>query len=181
MNFSIPKEVQKRLLFIARKTIEDRINGKESVFENDMPELKQQAAVFVTLTQHGMLRGCIGNITPQSDLLDAVVTMARQAAFSDPRFPPLTEKDLPEVRIEISVLSPMQKVRSHNDIEKDVHGVMIKKDFRSGLFLPQVWEHFSSKEDFMNELCTQKASLPRDAWKQDNIDIFVFTVFKFEE
>jgi AmmeMemoRadiSam system protein A len=107
--------------------------------------------------------------------------MALSAAFNDSRFYPLTAQELSGVKIEISVLSPMAKAASADDIAQGRHGVLIKKGGRSGLFLPQVWKHFESKEDFLNELCLQKAGLPQNCWKDGSAGLFIFTVFSFEE
>lgn len=182
-DFSISEPSQKELLLLARKAIKEYLTSKEVIdFSIDKnSELLQLAAVFVTLTQNEDLRGCIGTIEPQYPLCEAVIRMALSAAFDDSRFSPLTLKELPVTKIEISVLSPMQKISSTNEIIQDKHGVLIQKGNRSGLFLPQVWEHFDNKEDFMNELCLQKAGLPETSWKDGAAEIFIFTVFSFEE
>jgi AmmeMemoRadiSam system protein A len=130
-----------------------------------------------------MLRGCLGTTMPQTILKNAVVQMAIAAAFEDPRFPEVTIEEMDEIKIEISILSPMTKIDSHREIIEKKHGVVIKKGFRTGLFLPQVWEHFLTKEDFLNELCTQKAGIPADSWKNPDseTELFVFEVFSFSE
>ncbi|MCL2143936.1 MAG: AmmeMemoRadiSam system protein A [Endomicrobia bacterium] len=183
IDFSISKPSQKELLSLAGKAIEEYLKSREvidfSVEGND--ELLQLAAVFVTLTRHGSLRGCVGTIEPEYPLCEAVIRMALAAAFNDSRFYPLILEELPETKIEISVLSPMNKIRAHDEIIQGKHGVLIQKNGRSGLFLPQVWEHFGSKEDFMDELCLQKAGLPRNCWKDGSAELFIFTVFSFEE
>lgn len=180
--FSVSETHQKELLGIARQAIECHLkNGKEMVFETKAEEMKTPAAVFVTLTQKGQLRGCIGTLEPRSPLFKAVAEYAIAAAVSDGRFSPLTLKELPATHIEISVLSPMERVKSAEDIKQNIHGVVVRRGFNSGLFLPQVWEHFSTKADFLDELCRQKAHLPADAWKDSKTELLVFTVFAFEE
>ncbi|MCK9476660.1 MAG: AmmeMemoRadiSam system protein A [Candidatus Muirbacterium halophilum] len=182
--FSIPIEIQKFCLKIARDSIQSFLIKKEHPKVTlETEELHKERAVFVTLTKNGNLRGCIGTTMPQTILKKAVVQMSIAAAFEDPRFPQVTEEELKQIKIEISILSPMQKIDSHEQIIPNKHGVLIKKGFNSGLFLPQVWEHFNSKEDFMNELCTQKAGIHADSWKNPNekAELFVFEVFNFSE
>jgi uncharacterized protein, PH0010 family len=183
VEFTISKQSQKELLSLARKAIAQYLKSYESAdfSVDDNSELTQPAAVFVTLTKHGQLRGCVGTTEAQYPLCEAVIRMALSAALNDTRFPRLTLKELPEIKIEISALSPMRKVKDACEIIQNKHGVLIQKEAESGLFLPQVWEHFDNKEDFLNELCSQKAGLPRESWKEPSTDIFVFTVFSFEE
>lgn len=180
--FSVSEKNQKELLSIARQAIEHYLkNGKEKRFESKDAEMMAPGAVFVTLTQKGQLRGCIGTLEPRSALFQAVADYAVAAAVNDGRFNPLTLQELPVTHIEISVLSPMERVKSAADIKQNVHGVVVKQGFRSGLFLPQVWEHFSKKEDFLDELCRQKAHLPANAWQDPKTELLIFTVSAFEE
>ncbi|MDR1195230.1 MAG: AmmeMemoRadiSam system protein A [Endomicrobium sp.] len=182
-DFSISENSQKELLLLSRKAIEEYLKNSEiidfSIDGND--ELLRLAAVFVTLTQNGDLRGCIGTIEPQYPLCEAVIRMSLSAALNDSRFFPLTLKELPETKIEISALSPMTKIKTADEIIQNKHGVLIQKGNRNGLFLPQVWEHFNNKEDFMNELCSQKAAIAQNSWKDASAEIFIFTVFSFKE
>jgi len=180
--FSVTENNQKELLSIARQSIEYYLkNGKEQTFKTSDPELTAPAAVFVTLTQKGQLRGCIGTTAPREPLFEAVSQLAVAAAVNDNRFQPLTIEELGRTHIEISVLSPMTRVKSADEIKPGIHGVVVRSGFNSGLFLPQVWEHFSNKEDFMNELCWQKAHLKPEAWKDPKTELQIFTVFAFEE
>jgi AmmeMemoRadiSam system protein A len=137
--------------------------------------------VFVTLTQQGQLRGCIGTTEPQGALYQAVNQFAVEAAIHDPRFPPLRPEELDQTHIEISVLSPMTRVKSADAITPKVHGVVVQRGWNRGLFLPQVWEHFERKEDFLDELCAQKAHLDRRAWQEPSTELYIFTVVAFEE
>jgi hypothetical protein len=184
--FSIQPENQKILLQIARKSIAAFIKEKKMprVSAREDSELQGLAAVFVTLTKdNGNLRGCIGTTEARYPLIDAVNQLAVSAAFQDPRFSPVAESELPDIHIEISVLSPLKQIQSSDEITPGVHGVVVERNGNAGLFLPQVWEHFpNDKEAFMGELCSQKAGLPRDSWKKDKtIKIYTFTVFAFEE
>jgi AmmeMemoRadiSam system protein A len=135
----------------------------------------------VTLTEHKELRGCIGHTVAREPLYTAVIQMAIAAATEDPRFSQLTLNELKDVHIEISVLSPFQRIKSADEIKENVHGVIVKRGMRSGLFLPQVWEQLPTKEEFMGELCSQKAGLDPQAWKDPSTELYIFTVFAFEE
>lgn len=180
-SFSVSAENQAELLRTARQAIEYYLAaGKRKVF-TAAAELKIPAAVFVTLTTNGILRGCIGTTEPRMPLIEAVGYFAVAAAVEDRRFPRVTPEELGGIHIEISVLSPMTKVKSADEIKPKVHGVVVRRGWNSGLFLPQVWEHFTRKEDFLDELCSQKAGLEPGAWKNPETDLRVFTVFAFEE
>ncbi|OGS19985.1 MAG: hypothetical protein A2252_01690 [Elusimicrobia bacterium RIFOXYA2_FULL_39_19] len=180
--FKVTEINQEILLALARNTIKEYVRSKIIIpFETEDKELTTPRAVFVTLNRNKQLRGCIGTTIAQMPLYQAVQQMAIAAATEDYRFMKVTEKEIPDIKIEISVLSPLTKIKSHTEIKENVHGVIARKGSRSGLFLPQVWEHFSNKEGFMNELCSQKAGLPENAWKDTETELYTFTVFAFEE
>jgi len=181
--FKISEKKRKFLLELARKSITEHLFGRTlTIPTTDDPELKHPSAVFVTLTtSDGHLRGCIGTTEAVAPIGEAVAQMARAAAFRDHRFGPLSSEELGNVRIEISALSPLRRVTSAAEIEPGAHGVSVVRGNRSGLFLPQVWEHFDRKEDFLGELCSQKAGLSADAWKDPSTELYVFTVEKFGE
>ncbi len=143
------------------------------------PRLNLPGAAFVTLTKAGALRGCVGTVVPAMTLMDAVRYGAFAAAFRDGRFRPLRKEELPGVRIEVSVLSPLKPVKA-SEVKKG-EGVFLAADGKSGLFLPQVWEQIPEKDAFMGELCEQKAGLPRDCWKRPGAKIYSFGVDAFEE
>lgn len=177
-------EEKKILLKMARHSIEETLNKKDtklnqSLYDNTKFNLPK--AVFVTLTKNGNLRGCMGTTQPQMSLADAVKYYAKLSAFGDPRFMPLKKEELNETKIEISILSPLKKVNHYKEIIEKKNGVVISSKNGSGLFLPQVWEFFKTKEEFLSELCSQKAGLPSDCWKSNDIDIYVFDVEKFSE
>jgi AmmeMemoRadiSam system protein B/AmmeMemoRadiSam system protein A len=171
------------LLAQARQSIADALAGKS--FEPpplaDDPVMNLPAAVFVTLTERGALRGCIGTTEPRSALLEAVRYFARAAAFEDRRFRPVAKDELGKLHIEISILSPMEPVPSAEVIVPGKHGVVVRKDYRSGLFLPTVWEQLPDKTEFLSEVCSQKAGLPPDCWKDPSVKLSVFTTEVFEE
>ena len=169
------------LLKEARSTIEQALAGKEppSGLEPD-PWLNLPGAAFVTLTINGALRGCVGTIEPVLTLMDAIRYGAYSAAFRDHRFAPVTADELKQIKIEVSLLSRLAPVKAA-DIKPGMHGVVVVQDGKSGLFLPQVWEQLPAREEFLGELCAQKAGLPRDCWKDPKTEIYSFTVDAFEE
>ncbi|MDD4097305.1 MAG: AmmeMemoRadiSam system protein B [Lentisphaeria bacterium] len=182
-DFALAPPARQELLTLARRRLAARLNGQAWSYRPpaNLPELTTRAAAFVTLTQHGRLRGCIGTTTPRTPLWQAVQEMAIAAAFEDPRFPALEAAELPEVHIEISVLSPMRPAPSAADIVPGKHGVLIRRGPHSGLFLPQVWEQIPGRDQFLSILCQEKAGLPPLAWKDQDTTLLVFTVFAFEE
>lgn len=181
-SFALSEEVQAFLLKLARASIRLHLMGRQlDLREQDSDELRQNAAVFVTLEKHGRLRGCIGTTVATQPLDEAVADYAIAAAFQDPRFPQVDMQELDDIDIEISVLSPMKQAASADEIRPGVDGVMVKRGGRSGLFLPQVWEQLPDKEQFMGYLCAEKAGLPFDAWRDQETKLFTFTVFSFTD
>lgn len=148
---------------------------------DDRPEFNQPAAVFVTLTINGRLRGCIGNLSPSGTLADMVSSYACAAAFEDPRFSAVTKAELKKIKIEVSLLSTPQRVSGTGAIKEGVHGVYLKSGGRSGTYLPQVWEHFDKKEEFLSSLCEEKAGIPLSALKDGSAEIYTYTVEHFSE
>ncbi len=171
------------LLKIARKTVEAYVGrGEIPEFDVKDPVLKENRAAFVTLRKYGNLRGCIGSLIPTEPLYLAVRNKAIQAATEDPRFKPVQPYELEHLKVEVSVLSIPQKIQSTDQIELGKNGVIVKKDGRSGVFLPQVaTETGWSKEEFLNELCSQKAGLPPDCWKDPTTELYTFTAEEFGE
>lgn len=177
----LPVEVVAALLALARARIACAIGALGPAPPGRLEALEAPAACFVTLSLDGRLRGCIGTTEPREALYDAIGSMAVAAATRDPRFPPLNPSDLPRARIEVSILSPLERVASPDAIQPNLHGVCVQRGYARGLFLPQVWEHFPDKEDFLGELCSGKAGLPRDAWRDAATELFTFTVDAYEE
>lgn len=171
------------LLKIARETLEYYLAGKK------LPELKitdpvltEKRAVFVTLRKNGELRGCIGQILPQEPLASAVRHMAIESATGDPRFPPVSLEELKEIEIEISVLTVPKRVSDTNEIVLGRDGVIVKKGFRQGVFLPQVADETGwTKEQFLSALCSHKAGLEPDAWKKPDTELYTFQAEVFSE
>jgi AmmeMemoRadiSam system protein A len=149
----------------------------------DDPSLLEYRGCFVTLKNHGDLRGCIGQFTADRPLIEMVWQMAIASAARDPRFldRPLTPRELTELDIEISVLSPMEKTDDPLSLELGRHGIYITAGRRSGCFLPQVaTETGWSKEEFLDFCCTHKAGLRPGAWRDDpNVTVYLFTAEVF--
>ncbi|MFZ0529370.1 MAG: AmmeMemoRadiSam system protein A, partial [Propionicimonas sp.] len=134
--------------------------------------LADPGAVFVTLTLNGRLRGCIGTIEPHRSLARDVTHNARAAAFSDPRFPPLTAAELPRIRIEVSLLSPTEPLPAGSEtdllgrLRPGIDGLVLSWDGHRGTFLPQVWGQLPDRQEFLNRL-KLKAGLPASFWNPD--------------
>ena len=177
------KEQRKKLLQIARSSIEAYLKtGKKMEVTDSDPVLNKEMGAFVTLDEHGELRGCIGHMQGTQSLYLTVRDMAIEAATGDPRFPKVESNELKDIEIEISVLSPLEKVDSADKIEMGVHGVIVKRGFSSGVFLPQVAKETGwSKEEFLSNLCAHKAGLPADAWKDPSTELYIFTAEVFSE
>ncbi len=173
-----------QLLSIARTSIESALDGvRMRVDESSLdPVLTRPSGAFVTLHTHdGDLRGCIGTIQPVAPLCQAVSSNAVNAAFRDPRFQPLEREELPEIHIEISVMSPIEIVADADTIEVGRDGLIISRGSRAGLLLPQVATDFGwDRETFLSQTCT-KAGLPTDAWRHPDCRIERFSAEVFSE
>jgi len=179
----LDKGQKNRLLAIARSSIESylRSGKKAEISENDAL-LNKDMGVFVTLTENGELRGCIGSLSASQPLYLCVRDMAVEAAVGDPRFAPLSLQDLKNVSIEISVLSPLKKVNGAEEIELGRDGVLVRKGRQSGVFLPQVaLETGWSKEEFLDNLCEHKAGLDKGAWRDKDTELYIFKAEVFSE
>lgn len=145
------------------------------------PLLKSKAGAFVTLTENKILRGCIGYILGYQPLYDTVCDAAVQAAFHDPRFPPLEKHELNLISIEISILSEPFPLNSYDEIILGRHGLIVEEKGRRGLLLPQVpVEHKMNKEQYLDAIC-QKAGLPKNLWREKQIKLSGFTATIFSE
>lgn len=186
---SVTSAEREILLQIAEQAISRTLRaGSAPTLQLDSlpPHLQEKGASFVTLTQEGRLRGCIGSLTGRRPLAVDVQENATAAAFHDPRFPPLQAKELDSLTIEVSVLSSPQLL-SYDSPEElltalrpGIDGVVLKKGLHRATFLPQVWEKLSQPELFLGQLCN-KAGLPFDAWRQKGIEINTYQVEKFKK
>jgi AmmeMemoRadiSam system protein A len=170
-----PKD-KETLRELARVTIRARALGEPlPEVKAETEALRRETGAFVSLHRRGMLRGCIGYVEAVAPLAQAVQDMALSAAFQDPRFDPLTAEELDELEIEISVLTPFEKITDPESIEVGLHGLMIRKGSFSGLLLPQVPVQFGwDRQTFISQTC-QKAGLRPDAWQDSDIEFFIFS------
>ncbi len=155
------------LLAMARETIQRYLTTETTPLARDhRPTLNRKQGVFVTLEKHGELRGCIGHLAEDRPLCQVVGAMALQAAFNDRRFGALQWSEWPEIEIEISVLTPLRKIAGPEEIVVGRDGVVIRKNGRSAVFLPQVApEQGWDREQMLAQLC-RKAGLAADAWRE---------------
>jgi len=171
---------QQRLLSVARATIEEYVRtGRRIEIEESDPALLRLGAAFVTLREKDELRGCIGVLEASAPLIETVRDRAIMAATRDPRFPPVGAQELPQLEIEVSVLSPLRRVESADEIDISKHGIVVQEGPQSGVFLPQVAQETGwSRDVLLAHLCRDKAGLPPDAWKR-GANLYVFTVQAF--
>jgi len=183
MDSLLNAEQKSKMLQLARDTIEQYLkDGSRIEVKEDDPVLNREMGAFVTLHKNGQLRGCIGNMVGRGPFCKTVRDMAIQAATGDPRFRSVTLEEMKDIDIEISALSPMEKIDDPGTIEVGKHGVLVRQGFSSGVYLPQVaTETGWDREQFMNSLCGQKAGMSPSAWKDGSCDIYVFTAEVFGE
>ena len=173
---------QTTLLQVARETIERCARGDTPPDPpTDMPGLMEERGAFVSLYLSGELRGCIGQMRGHGPLVQTVIDMAESASMNDPRFSSVEPDEVQKLSIEISVLSPLRKIESTDEIVVGKHGVIVEGKGRRGVLLPQVpvnygWNH----RQYMERLCL-KAGLPSSAWKDTDMEFVVFTADVFGE
>jgi AmmeMemoRadiSam system protein A len=176
---TLSEQDRRILVQTARAAIEARLAVVQPRYPEPTPALMAPCGAFVTLKQGDSLRGCIGSIAATRPLVETVRDMAVAAAFEDPRFPPLSRGEWPSVRIEISALSPFEKISDVSRISVGTHGIMIRQGARSGLLLPQVAsEQGWDRGTFLAHAC-RKAGLPADAWKSPDASIEIFSAIVF--
>jgi len=176
VDLGLNEQEKKTLHQIAKTVVENKARGKPvPEFTVDAPILKENRGAFVTIQKKGQLRGCIGYIEGRGPLYRTIEEMAEAAAFRDPRFMPVTEKELPDLGIEISVLTPLKRITDVDEIEVGKHGIYIKKGWYSGLLLPQVATEYGwDRKTFLEHTC-KKAGLPSNAWKDKSTEIYIFS------
>ena len=181
--FPLTMDQKKTLLTIAKDTIGLYVNdGKILAVNNQDPRLSEEEGTFVTIHKFGQLRGCIGNILGNGPLYLLVREIAIASASQDPRFPSVKKEELKDLEIEISVLSKPKVITNIDEIKMGVDGVIVSQGFHQGVFLPQVaTETGWSKEEFLSELCSQKAGLSRDCYKNPETTIRIFTANVFSQ
>jgi AmmeMemoRadiSam system protein A len=180
----LSQEQRSLLLRIARESIEAALDGHRRALDPAEldPDLTRPSGAFVSLhTGDGDLRGCIGSIEAVAPLCEAVSANAVNAAFRDPRFYPLRRDELADVHIEISVMSPIEVVRTADDIEVGRDGLIIRRGARAGLLLPQVATEYGwDRETFLRQTCI-KAGLPAESWRSAECRIERFSAEVFSE
>jgi len=173
------------LLSVARNAVTAAVTGKKPPkSSSDDPALNAHCGCFVTLKNKDELRGCIGQFISDKPLIELVSDMAVASSTGDQRFlhNPITTKEVNELDIEISVLSPLKKTDNPLNLRLGIDGIYIKKGFASGCFLPQVaTETGWNKEEFLSSCCGHKAGLKPDTWKDKNTEVYLFTAEIIEE
>lgn len=180
----LTKKEQAKLLEIAKKAVENFIkhNSLPEFSVGNFPRLKLPQGAFVTLKKQGELRGCIGHFGQNLPLFEVVAQMAIAAATKDGRFLPVTPDELPELEYEISVLSPLKRIKKVKEIVLGTHGVKLVQGERQGIFLPQVASETGwPLEEFLGQICSQKMGLSPDCWKDPLTEIYTFTAQVFSE
>jgi len=173
-----------KLISLARGAVAAEVSNQLApVVESTAGILSEMRGCFVTLTNSGMLRGCIGTFSPSLPLGKMIVEMGRSAA-RDPRFldNPITADELEHLTVEVSVLSPLKKTDSPETLRLGTDGIYIVQGSRSGCFLPEVaTDQGWNVEEFLGYCCSHKAGLPYDAWRDPETIVYLFSSEKFEE
>ncbi len=179
---ALTREERIILLRIARASIEAELKGMALELPHvTSPNLLEKRGAFVTLHKHGQLRGCIGNFVSEKPLYETVADMAIQAAFHDPRFPPLEMHELNEIDIEISALTPLRPITNIEEIEVGKHGIYIINGPYRGVLLPQVATEYGwDKYTFLDQTCIKAGMMP-GCWKDPNTQILIFSAEVFGE
>ena len=178
---------QRTLLHVAREAVRSAVTGSTYELPAATENLGSRCGVFVTLHRHGQLRGCLGRFEPgEIPLIELVGTMAQETALHDTRFLPVSSEEIPELDIEISVLTPMRRVHSPDEVQVGRHGLFIvgkspSGGRRHGTLLPQVatdqgWDRGA----FLENTC-RKAGLPLDAWHSAETELYVYEAHVFGE
>jgi AmmeMemoRadiSam system protein A len=175
---------QRQLLAIARRSIEAAVRrGPLAAVVAGPPSagMEEPAAAFVTIHEHGQLRGCIGLMRFDDPLWLNVRDAAAAAALDDPRFLPVGESELPALELEVSVLDPPVELPDPAGFIAGRHGVVVERGMRRGLLLPQVATEMGWDERQMLEAVCRKANLPADSWRDPSTRLLVFESTCFSE
>jgi AmmeMemoRadiSam system protein A len=184
MHSPVTDQDKKTLLELARAGVRARVLGEPPPQPpGGEGVLAARRGCFVTLTNNGQLRGCIGTFMPREPLAHQIVEMG-QAAAQDPRFAmnPITAEELAELTVEVSVLSPLETTEEPEKLTPGVHGIYVVQGGRAGCFLPEVaTDQGWGAEEFLSYCCAHKAGLAPDAWRQPGTQVYLFTSDKFSE
>ena len=171
-------EDKKLLLQIAREAVEAKLL-QQDYRPPETERLRREQGAFVTITIDGQLRGCIGQIGAHGPLYKVVAEMARAAAFEDPRFPLLTREELDNLEFEISVMSPLERVKDFSEIKIGRDGLTVKLGMHSGLLLPQVATEYNwDVIEFLEQTCL-KAGLAKNSYRDKFTEIYKFSAEVF--
>ena len=162
----LTSEQRRALLDLARSSIAAQVTGTGAGAPGPL-EFPDASGVFVTIKRGGQLRGCLGTLQNRAGLAAEVVRCAAESASEDPRFPPVSREELPELTVEISVLGPLESIDARPDaFTIGVHGLVAEQGFHRGLLLPQVATEWGwDNEQFLRQTCV-KAGLPPDTWRR---------------
>ena len=181
MEFQLTPEEKQILLQTARQAITARLEKRKPKYPEPTELLKKKCGAFVTLHKQGSLRGCIGFVVAGKPLIETVAEAAQSSAFGDPRFPALTAREVDQIDIEISVLSPLRRIELVEEIRVGEHGISLRSGFSSGLLLPQVATEYGwDRDTFLTHTC-RKAGLQGDCWRSPDTEIEIFSAVVFGE
>jgi uncharacterized protein len=179
----VPPAEQARLLDLARVAVAvaaGALRGTElDVALGAEPLPDRRAGAFVTLTEHGELRGCMGNLDAENPAWASVVEAARWAARGDPRFLGVEPGELAALEIDVSILGPMERLADPSAFRPGTDGIVVRRGGRRGLLLPEVAETVGRGPTDMLVACCRKAGLPGDAWRDPGTDLWVFRTHRF--
>lgn len=189
----ITVEQGRALAILARQAIMEKLGKKVPAKAREAiapllaaPCLQEKWGTFICLKINGQLRGCIGSLTATESIVEGVRHNAVNAAFEDPRFPPLAGEELESIKVEVSVLTaprPLEYTDGEDlaaRLVKGEDGLIIRKGIHSATFLPQVWEQLPDPRQFLSHLC-QKAGLAGDAWQREKLSVQTYRVQYFTE
>jgi uncharacterized protein len=189
MEDKLTPEEQQTLLRLAREALKCGVKGEHlppldaSILTS---RLLADGASFVTLTEAGQLRGCIGTLEPYQSLAQDVREHAVAAALEDPRFPPVNVREVDRIHIEVSRLTrpvPLQ-YKDANDLlgklRPNIDGVILRDGFHRATFLPQVWEKIPDPAEFLDNLCYKMGANP-DLWQRKHLEVLIYQVEEFHE
>ncbi len=191
MRLKLSDDEGKLLLKLARQSISQDLSNRNfdiELLKSNMSQfvINEKRGIFVTLHLNKQLRGCIGNIEPIKTIYTGVLENAKQSAFHDTRFRPVTYEEFNDIHIEVSILTKPEPI-SYTDtndligkLKPFIDGVIVKKRYQSATFLPQVWEQLKVPHDFLSHLCS-KAGLSPNEWEKGEVDILTYQVQIFEE
>ncbi len=185
----LTEEERQALLRLAREALELGVRGQKLPpldWASLPPRLREPGATFVTLTRDGRLRGCVGALEATQPLAEDVREHAIAAALYDYRFPPVTPDELPDIRLEVSYLTPLEPLRYSRPedlprlLRPGVDGVVLSDGLHKATFLPQVWDQLPDPEEFLSHLCLKMGAAP-DLWRRRPLQVWTYQVEKFHE